>query len=237
VKIKILFDNKRINNTFFLGWGVSYLIEDTILFDTGEKASYLFNNMDRMDVKINNIKTVVISHEHFDHTGGLWEILRENPGLDLYICPGFNQGFKDKAKLYGCNMVEVGGSFTRIADSVYTTGQIEMMYSFGYIAEQSLVLDTAKGLTIVTGCAHPGIINIVERVKENVKKDIHLVMGGFHLLDEPLKKIKEVNNKLRELGVQCIGPAHCTGEDAAKIFKESYMENFIDIKVGKTIEV
>ncbi|HNS14072.1 MAG TPA: MBL fold metallo-hydrolase, partial [Syntrophorhabdaceae bacterium] len=101
----------------------------------------------------------------------------------------------------------------------------------------SLVLDTDNGLTIVTGCAHPGIINIVERVKENIKKDIYLVMGGFHLLDEPVIKIKEVNNTLRELGVHNIGPSHCTGEDAIEIFKESYRENFIDIRAGKTIEV
>jgi len=99
------------------------------------------------------------------------------------------------------------------------------------------VLDTDKGLTIVTGCAHPGIINIVKRVKETMKKDIYLVMGGFHLLDEPVKKIEGVINELKTLGVRYVGPSHCTGEDAEKIFKEAYQENFIDIKVGKTIEV
>ena len=191
---------------------------------------------DCMDVKMDNIETIVISHDHFDHTGGLWDILRGKPGLDVYICPGFSQEFKNKAKSYGCNLIEVD-SFTRIADNIHTTGQIEATYGLDCIAEQSLVLDTDKGLTIVTGCAHPGIINIAERVKENVKKDIHLVMGGFHLLDESVRKIKEANNKLRELGVQCIGPAHCTGEDATRIFKELYRENFIDIAVGKTIEV
>jgi len=237
MKIKILFDNKRINNTLFFGWGVSYLIEDVILFDTGEKPDWLLANMSAMGVSVNDIKTVVISHEHFDHMGGLWKMLRSNPGLNLYISQGSSRDFKDKAQSYGCNMVEAGGSLTTITDSIHTTGQIEMMYGFDYIAEQSLVLDTDKGLTIVTGCAHAGIINIVERVKEHIKKDIYLVMGGFHLLDEPLKKIQKVNNKLKELGVQNIGPAHCTGEDATKIFKESYRENFIDIRVGKTIEV
>jgi 7,8-dihydropterin-6-yl-methyl-4-(beta-D-ribofuranosyl)aminobenzene 5'-phosphate synthase len=238
MEIKILFDNKRVNNIFFLGWGVSYLIEDRILFDTGEEPGCLLHNMSVMGVAMNDIKAVVISHDHFDHTGGLWEILRGNPGIDLYICLGLSRGFKDRARSYGCNIVEVGGgSFTPIADSIYTTGQMEMMHGFGRIAEQSLVLDTPKGLTIVTGCAHPGIISIVKRVKENIKKDIHLVMGGLHLLDEPARKIKEVNKRLRELGVQNIGPSHCTGEDATEIFKESYRENFIDIEVGKTIEV
>ncbi|MBP6940761.1 MAG: MBL fold metallo-hydrolase [Syntrophorhabdaceae bacterium] len=237
MKIKILFENKRISNAFFLGWGVSYLIEDRILFDTGERWDSLLNNMNVMGVAMNDIKTVVISHEHFDHTGGLWGILRKNHGLDLYICQGFDRRFKDKAKLYGCNIVEIGDSFTRITDNIYTTGQAGTAPGFGYIVEQSLVLDTDKGLTIVTGCAHPGIMNIVERVREHIKKDIYLVMGGFHLLDELAVKIKEVNNTLRELGVRNIGPSHCTGEDAIEIFRRSYGDNFINIMAGKTIEV
>jgi len=237
MKIKILFENKKTNNSLFLGWGVSYLIEDTILFDTGEKSDFLFHNMSVMGVAIDNIKTVVISHEHFDHTGGLWKILRNNPELDLYICQDSSWEFKNKVRSYGCNVVEVGASFIPISDYTYTTGQMEMMHGFGRIVEQSLVLDTPKGLTILTGCAHPGIINIVKQIKENIKKDIHLVMGGFHLLDEPVRKIKKVNHTLRELGVQNVGPSHCTGEDAIEIFKESYRENFIDIKAGKTIEV
>lgn len=122
MKIKILFDNKRINNTFFHGWGVSYLIEDTILFDTGEKSSYLFNNMVRMDVNVDSIKTVVISHDHFDHTGGLWDLLQERPGLDLYICFGLSRAFRDKAKSYQCNIIEVN-SFTQIANNIYTTAR------------------------------------------------------------------------------------------------------------------
>ncbi|MCX5814770.1 MAG: MBL fold metallo-hydrolase [Proteobacteria bacterium] len=236
MEIKILFDSKRLSNRFLMGWGVSYLIENRILFDTGEDSGCLFNNMDHMGVKINDIETIVISHDHFDHTGGLWDVLQAKPGLDVYICPGFSRGFKDKIKSYECNLIEVD-SFTQIADNIHTTGQIEATCGFDYIAEQSLVLDTDKGLTIVTGCAHSGIINIVERVKENAKKDIHLVMGGFHLLDESVEKIKRVNKELKALGVYCVGPAHCTGEDAIKIFKESYRENFIDIRVGRTIEV
>jgi len=227
MKIKILFENKRISNAFFLGWGVSYLIEDRILFDTGEEWGSLLNNMNVMGVAMNDIKTVVISHEHFDHTGGLWGMLRKNHGLDLYICQGFDRRFKEKAKLFGCNSIEIGDSVTRITDNIYTTGQAGTAPGFGYIVEQSLVLDTDNGLTI----------NIVKRVKENIKKDIYLVMGGFHLLDEPVIKIKEVNNTLRELGVRNIGPSHCTGEDAIEIFRRSYGDNFINIMAGKTIEV
>ena len=236
MEIKILFNNKRLNRQFLVGWGISCLVGSNILFDTGEEWGCLFGNMDRMGVSIDGIEAVVISHEHFDHTGGLWELLRRKPRLDLYICSGLSRGFKDRVKLYGCNMIEVD-SFAQIAGDVYTTGQMEASHGVEGIPEQALVLDTAKGLTVVTGCAHPGIIAVVERARANLKKDVRMVIGGFHLLGEPGEKIRAISNRLRDLGVRSVGPAHCTGDDAESIFRKSYQENFIDITVGKTIEV
>jgi 7,8-dihydropterin-6-yl-methyl-4-(beta-D-ribofuranosyl)aminobenzene 5'-phosphate synthase len=236
MEIKILFDNKKLDRTFLAGWGVSYLIGNKILFDTGEAPGCLFYNMDRMNVKIQDIDTVVISHDHFDHTGGLWELLQKRPGIDLYICAGFSKEFKDKARTCKCNVVETN-RFMKIADNIYTTGQIDETLGQDHIMEQALVLETETGVTIMTGCAHPGIITIVEHVKEHTKKDIYLVMGGFHLMGRPARKLLDINNRLRELGVQCVGPAHCSGEDAESVFKKSYKKNYIDVMVGRTIEV
>jgi 7,8-dihydropterin-6-yl-methyl-4-(beta-D-ribofuranosyl)aminobenzene 5'-phosphate synthase len=125
----------------------------------------------------------------------------------------------------------------KIADGIYTTGQIEGMYHSDYIAEQALVLETGKGLTIMTGCAHPGIIKIVEYVTANIKKNIYLIMGGFHLLKKSVSEIKNINDTFHQFSIEHIGPSHCTGEEAIAIFKESFKANCIDIKVGKTIEV
>lgn len=236
MEIKILFDSKRLNRKFFMGWGVAYLINGQVLFDTGERSSYLLSNMDHMGINISDIKAVVISHDHWDHTNGLWDLLKERPGLDLYVCPGFSSKFKNKAKSYVCDIVEVD-SFTKITDGIYTTGQIEGIYNADYIVEQALVLETDKGLTIMTGCAHPGIIKIVEYVTANIKKNIYLIMGGFHLLNKSVSEIKNINDTFQQLGIGHVGPAHCTGEEAIAIFKASFKANCIDIKVGKTIEV
>lgn len=236
MEIKILFDRKRLDRTFLVGWGVSYLVMDNILFDTGEASDCLFDNMERMDVNIRDITKVIISHDHFDHTGGLWKILRERPGIDLYICPGSSHDFKEKAKSCECNLIEVE-PFMKIVDSIYTTGQMEQIYGQDYIAEQALVMDTKKGLAILTGCAHPGIIEIVEKVMQHIKKDIYLVMGGFHLMDNHYRKIVEIGKKLKILGVKNVGPAHCSGENAENILTELYGDNFLDIRVGKTIEI
>jgi 7,8-dihydropterin-6-yl-methyl-4-(beta-D-ribofuranosyl)aminobenzene 5'-phosphate synthase len=236
MEIKILFENRSMDRNFIAGWGVSYLVDNRVLFDTGEKSNYLFNNMDRMGIDISRIQAIVISHDHWDHTGGLWNILDKRPGLDLYSCPGFSPGFKNRLSTYACNRIEVE-SFTKIREGIYTTGQIEGKGDFDYIAEQALVLETDRGLTIMTGCAHPGILKIVEHVMNHMTGEVYLVMGGFHLLDNPLGKIKQVINKFRQLGVRYVGPSHCTGEDAVRIFQESYKEHCIDIRVGKTFEV
>jgi 7,8-dihydropterin-6-yl-methyl-4-(beta-D-ribofuranosyl)aminobenzene 5'-phosphate synthase len=100
-----------------------------------------------------------------------------------------------------------------------------------------LVLETEKGLTIMTGCAHPGIIKIVEYVTDNIKRNIHLVMGGFHLLKKSVSEIKNINDRFLQLGVEHVGPAHCAGEEAIAIFKESYETRCIDIRIGEIIEV
>jgi 7,8-dihydropterin-6-yl-methyl-4-(beta-D-ribofuranosyl)aminobenzene 5'-phosphate synthase len=235
MEIKILFDSKGLNRKFRIGWGVSYLINGQVLFDTGEQSSYLFHNMGHMGINIFDIKVVVISHDHWDHTNGLWDLLKKRPGLDLYVCPGFSQEFRNKLKKYKSNIIEAE-SFMRITDGIYTTGQLEGTYHFNYIAEQSLVLMTEKGLTIMTGCAHPGIIKIVEYVTDNIKKNIHLIMGGFHLLDKSMNEINYIDNKFLQLDIEHVGPAHCTGEEAIAIFKESYKTRCIDIEVGKIIE-
>jgi len=100
-----------------------------------------------------------------------------------------------------------------------------------------MVVSTEKGLTIITGCAHDGVITILEYAMSNIGKNIYLVMGGFHLLDKPIREIKEIGDKFKKTGVKYLGPCHCTGEDAIKVFRELYAENLIDITVGKIIEV
>jgi len=236
MEIKILFDRKRLDRTFLAGWGVSYLVMNNILFDTGEVSGCLFDNMENMSISIKDIRKVIISHDHFDHTGGLWKILRERPGIDLYICPGFSDSFKEKAKSLACNLIEVE-SFMKISDNLWTTGQMEKIYGRDYIAEQALFLDAEKGISILTGCAHPGIVEIVEKVKQYTKKDIYLVMGGFHLMDNHPRKVVDTGKQLKALGVQNVGPAHCSGEDTESIFEELYGKNCLDIRVGKTLDI
>jgi 7,8-dihydropterin-6-yl-methyl-4-(beta-D-ribofuranosyl)aminobenzene 5'-phosphate synthase len=234
MELKVVFNNESINDKFSTGWGFSCLVEGKLLFDTGEKSEYLFNNMKIMNIDISKIDSVVISHDHWDHTGGLWELLEKRKGIDVYSCPGFSQEFKDKiADMHGA-LKEADG-FTKITDDIYTTGDI----NHGDIAEQALVVKATKGLVVVTGCSHPGIVRIVEKVKSKFPKEkIGFVFGGFHLFRTTDKReIEEVVNKLKILGVEKVGPTHCTGDKAQEVFKQVFRDNCVAIKAGEVFNV
>ena len=104
--------------------------------------------------------------------------------------------------------------------------------------EQVFVAKTLNGITLITGCAHPGIIKIVDKVKEDFPNEkIYLVFGGFHLMEKDKREVKLVAEKLKEMKVGRVGPAHCTGYEAELIFKETYQNDFVTIKAGQTFEI
>ena len=114
----------------------------------------------------------------------------------------------------------------KIGDKFYTTGKIE-----DQTFEQSLIVPTSKGLIIITGCAHPGILEVVRHAKELMKQDVYFVMGGFHLMPVDSVQVKTMAQELRKL-TKYIGPCHCTGKIARGIFKDIFKEDYIDIQAG-----
>jgi len=236
MQIKILFDNIASDNRFSTGWGVSYLVNDRVLFDTGEKSYKLLRNMKNIGITLSGIEAIVISHEHWDHTGGLRGILKENPKPKVYICPHFSRRFKNRVKSYGNHLIEVD-KITTISKNIYITGETEGTYNGKYMPEQALVLNTNKGLMILTGCAHPGIIKIIENVKKSIPGSIYLVLGGFHLMGKHKKTIESIVKKFRQLGIKKVSPSHCTGKLATTLFRKEYNSDCLEVKVGQTVEI
>ena len=104
------------------------------------------------------------------------------------------------------------------------------------IKEQSLILTTTKGLVVITGCAHPGVVNIVQKAKEvRVDKLVYLVMGGFHMTGAATPQIESVIEGFRELGVKKVAPCHCSGDETRKMFRQEYVEDYINSGSGKII--
>jgi len=232
LSITVSYDNNPYKERLTTAWGFSCVIrgtEKTILFDTGGDGSILLPNMEKLGINLKEIDLVVLSHIHGDHVGGLSSFLRNNPEVVVYLPKSFPKGFKDGVKEYGAKVVEVQGPL-KICQGVFSTGELGT-----WIKEQSLVIHTEKGVIVITGCAHPGIVKIVDKAKDLVKGDVLLVMGGFHLGGESKGEIENIISSFRKLGVSYAGPCHCSGDSARQLFKEEYGENFIDVGVGRVV--
>ena len=236
INLKLIINDISVGSPIQASHGFALLINDEILFDTGSDSETLLSNMRNMQIDIQKINTIFLSHPHFDHTGGLEGILASHSGITVYVCPGFDEDVKNSVKKFNGIFVE-NKDFTKIGEGVYTTGEIEGEYKGKYMPEQSLLLSCDNGMVIVTGCAHPGIVNIIERAKYSLSGPISLVVGGFHLGSTEEIHVRSIADKTRALGCEKVAPVHCTGEKAQKIFQEVYGDNFINVKAGQTIEL
>ena len=228
--ITVTYDNNLYREKLENGWGFSCLIrgmEKTILFDTGGNSSILLRNMKKLDIDSGEV--VVLSHIHGDHVGGFYGFLEKNSKVVVYLPGSFPESFKDEVKECGAKVVEIRQPL-KICENVYSTGELGV-----WIKEQALIVRTEKGLIVITGCAHPGIVKIVSKAKDLIKDDVLLVMGGFHLGGESRGKIEKIISSFKKLGVQHVGPCHCSGDLARKLFEREYGKNYIDVGVGKVI--
>ncbi len=207
MKLKILVDNQAIKG-FKAEWGFSCLVEgkEKVLFDTGASIKVLAFNAERFGIKPKQISKLVLSHDHFDHTGGLDWIL-QNSSLKVFALDSFSQETKERIKAK-VELVEVNREM-RINEEIYSTGKLS-----NSMDEQSLAVKTANGFVVLTGCSHPGLTQILEKAKQFGK--IHAVIGGFHGFSD--------FNALQ--GIELIAATHCTQHNAeiARLFPKAFAE-------------
>jgi len=231
VAIATLYDNYQYSEGLKTDWGFSALIlidNNAILFDAGTNGSILLENIDKLGLEPKNVDALLLSHDHGDHTNGLDQFLKKWGAKKVYIPKSFAHGFKNTVG-QNAELVEVTEAI-EILPHIFTTGEMGTA-----IIEQGLIIETTKGLVIITGCAHPGIVDIVKKAKELRKKDIYLVMGGFHLMNKSDKEMAEIIKAFRALGVKKVSPTHCTGDRQIELFKKEYGEDFIKNGVGKKL--
>ncbi|MBN2330498.1 MAG: MBL fold metallo-hydrolase [Candidatus Aenigmarchaeota archaeon] len=219
MKITVVYDNNA-GRGLKTGWGFSCLIDNgkKILFDCGDSGEKLIFNMKKLGMDPKDIGSVLLSHEHWDHIGGLLQFLEMNDRVTVYVPKSFSTGIKEKIGLKA-GMKEVD-SGEEISENVYTTGQLG---GPGTVKEQSVALKTSKGYFIITGCAHPGLKAIIEKSRSLGK--IYGIMGGFHdFSDFGILK-----------GMELVAPCHCTqnAREIKRLFPGSYRE----IKSGSVIEL
>jgi len=218
LKITILYDN-RAKPRLTRSWGFSALIEirgEKILFDTGWDPLILESNAKKLGIKLENVSRIVLSHQHWDHISGLSYILHKLKNTpQIYVPKSFSKHLKDEISNMS-SLFEVSKDM-EICKDVITTGELKK----GNIAEQSLILKSAKGLVIITGCAHPGIDAVISKARKFGK--LYAIIGGFH----DWKDLKIFDT------FQVLAPCHCT-TNREKI-KEQYPSRFVDACAGTTL--
>lgn len=251
----LLEDQKRENETMINEHGLSFYIE-------GEKESYLFDcsgsdkfmkNAERMGVELSNVKTVICSHSHFDHSYGVKEFLKENEINRFFTGKGF---FEEKYGTDGIKYNYLGCGFDKnllikkgiehivcqdiyqLEEKIYIVGNFERKYEIETIPEKyvkrrvdsfikdsfedeiALVIDGEKGLTVICGCSHPGILNMLSTIKDRLKKDIYAVYGGTHLKRADDERLKFTVEEIKKMGVKVAGFSHCSGERIEEMLKK-----------------
>ncbi|OYT27875.1 MAG: MBL fold hydrolase [Candidatus Altiarchaeales archaeon ex4484_96] len=221
MRLTIVYDNELFGESPDLetGWGFSCLIEVgelKILFDTGWKGAALVRNLEKLDFNVEDIDLVILSHQHWDHVGGLPCVMNQGRDLKIYVPASFSANMKrDIASEHV--LFEVLDA-TKIVDGVYSTGELGSQ-----IKEQSIVLEGSKGFFVVTGCAHPGLDVILDAAGEFGL--LYGVLGGFHGFD----KYDALT------GLDLIVPCHCTQHK--KEIMDLFPDNTIFGGAGYRIEL
>jgi len=212
IKITLIYDNTVWFDSLEPDWGLSCLIEafDTsILFDTGTHSRILFENMKKLDINPETIDMVFISHYHWDHVDGLPGMLDINPDLNVY-CPSSFSGAPS-----GNGIIKIKEA-VEISPNIYSTGELDGI-------EQSLVINSKKGVIVVTGCSHPGVETILEASSKI--GPVKYLIGGLHdFSDFPVLKPLEK-----------ICATHCT--QYINEIKEWYPEKIIEGGAGRIIRL
>lgn len=201
------------------GWGFSCFIErkgHSLLFDTGWDGEQVLTNAERMGVDLGSVRSIFISHEHWDHMGGLARILAVTRDPTVYVPASISKRLKAEVGSRA-DLVEVSGPLD-LGDGLFSTGEMGTG-----VKEQSLLIEEEGGLVVITGCAHPGLGNILDLARKRGK--LKAVMGGFHGFDR-LDTLDDVGR---------IFPCHCT------YHKDVILERFPGkaerCGVGKIIEL
>jgi 7,8-dihydropterin-6-yl-methyl-4-(beta-D-ribofuranosyl)aminobenzene 5'-phosphate synthase len=257
--------------------GFSAFIETSrgnYLFDTGSGYSVVANSL-ALDKDLRTVRKIFLSHGHYDHTGGLPEVLKLKGSVDVHVHPDvfidrihvFKENEKEIKRFVGIPFKRtylefLGAKFILNSDlaevekGMFLTGEVPKRTSFekpdprlfsemngrytpdAISDDQSLILNTERGLVLILGCAHSGLINILNHVTGKMREErFYAILGGTHLDFLAPEQLEETIKVLRKMDIERIGAAHCTGMRAAFRLQQEFGERFFYGCVGSVLEV
>jgi 7,8-dihydropterin-6-yl-methyl-4-(beta-D-ribofuranosyl)aminobenzene 5'-phosphate synthase len=232
LNLTILYDNISGTPELIPHWGFAALVEygsHTLLFDTGADGAILLQNMQQLDVDPHSIEAVILSHAHSDHTGGLQALLDTGVRPTVYVPSAFSDAFKEQVR----DQTEL----VEVTDAVEVIPGVHTTRPTGRTTEEALVVETGDGAVVITGCAHPGVAEMVRQAQAVTSSPIAYLVGGLHLFQTPSEMVPPIITEVQQLGVAKVLPAHCTGEAAIDLFRTAYGEGFTEGGVGRTITI
>ena len=278
VKLTVLVEDSVNKPDLTAKHGLSFLVETAsagsnsrILMDAGPPPDIALHNANVLKADIRHLDAIVISHGHYDHAGGLVEILRNvrrptpvvvhplafAPKFSLkpdlrFIGPDFDQRSVRDAR----GVLLLARNSVAIATGVITSGEVsretdfEKVEGFWTVKDQRFAQDQMtddqallinvreKGLVILSGCAHSGIVNTVRHAQKMVgTNNIHAIIGGCHLENADDKRIQATLDQLIRIQPKWLYPCHCTGSKAMNRLLDSFGERCKTTRTGDVIEL
>jgi 7,8-dihydropterin-6-yl-methyl-4-(beta-D-ribofuranosyl)aminobenzene 5'-phosphate synthase len=244
------------------------------LFDTGSGIGIL-PNAKLLEKDLRSLQKIFLSHGHYDHTGGLSDVLDFVSSVPVYAHPAiFDEKYSLSKKDDGTEikfigipqrralleakgaLFQLGKEFREVGEGVFLTGEIPRVTEFEAVDkrlniklndvfttdvfpdDQALVLSTRKGLVVLLGCSHAGMINTLQYVQSNLKDEpVYAVVGGTHwgFMDE--KDFASSIEILKKMDISMIGVSHCTGIPVAHRLINEFGDGAFYASVGTAIEI
>ena len=236
MEIKVLSDNTVYRDGIMAEHGLSFWLKydgQQYIIDTGQ-GLVITQNAERMGINLAQIEGVIISHSHDDHLGGLDKILALNPAVKVYGHPAIKKTYQQRIKERSTGKKQVYGKPARIknfipaekplkiAAGLWLTGILPGEHNHKEArVENSLVCETGRGLVVLVGCSHAGIIKILNHIKSLSNKPVLAAAGGFHLYKKEMGELREIAQDFAETGVKIIYPLHCSGFMGRKMLQEN----------------
>ncbi|MDD6154948.1 MAG: MBL fold metallo-hydrolase [Eubacteriales bacterium] len=268
MKIVTVVENTAVNESFQAEHGLCLYIETPehkLLFDTGQTDLFQ-TNMEKLGIDPASIDTVVLSHGHYDHGGGLMRFSDLNNTADIYIHEGAFGDFFAGDRYIGINKdiksiprVTVVPGDMKIDDELFVFSGITgrrcwptgnkllkekvrgELVQDSFRHEQCLVVSAEGKKILIGGCAHNGILNILDRYREIFGSDPDIVISGFHMMkreaytDEEARLVRDTAEELKKMTGTMFYTGHCTGNKAFVILKEIMGDQLGAIHTGETI--
>lgn len=243
-----------------------------ILFDTGKSGKFT-QNAQVLNKNLNKLDYCVLSHGHYDHSGGVVTLLKSISNYPQFVIGEdfFNEKYKTMENpeyVYNGNpfeeefLLKRGIEVIKVSESMkYLSDRVVIFHHFSsfteyekrnnrfYIKkEEDFIPDdfddeiamgvlTSKGLVLIVGCSHVGIINMLKTVNEHLHMPIYAIVGGTHLIEADAERLNETVNELKQMNITQIAVSHCTGEEGIQRLQQEFPLEFLYNNTGNVIEI